>query len=267
MKDICNFLPAKKFSGSIDCYNFVFETNLKKHHQPFVHFYYRLNIVSKGNALFKSKDKTYHVDMGTVFFTFPDEAYTLEASDDFSLCYISFGGAEAENLLESSGVGDGKSVFPDNLQLLNFWMDAIKRFSPTNAHPLTESVLMYTLSFVNEEKQDYMTKENKFEYIMDYISKNYTKSNFSLKNISDIFFYDKKYFSSLFKKKMGVNFTEYLNTLRISNALLLMKESTYSVNELSNMSGFADPFYFSKVFKKATGKSPTTYLKDLKEKK
>lgn len=76
--------------------------------------------------------------------------------------------------------------------------------------------------------------------------------------------YNPKYISHVFKKHMGVSFTEYLRTLRIRYAVSLFDYGMDSVKNVALLSGFNDPLYFSNVFKKTVGVSPTAYLHDLK---
>jgi two-component system response regulator YesN len=84
----------------------------------------------------------------------------------------------------------------------------------------------------------------------------------SLRMIAEIFFYSEKYFSYLFREKIGIKFTDYLNDLRIHLSLRLIREGVKSVSELSSACGFMNACYFSKVFKKIMGKSPAVYIRE-----
>lgn len=67
------------------------------------------------------------------------------------------------------------------------------------------------------------------------------------------------YFGQLFRKHMGMTPVEYLNHVRIEEALKKMAEG-HSLTHASALSGFHDPFYFSRVFKKKKGICPSEYL-------
>jgi len=71
------------------------------------------------------------------------------------------------------------------------------------------------------------------------------------------------YFSFLFKKEMGMNFSAYLLQIRVENARLLLKNSTLSLSSIALELGFESQSYFSKVFKKATGITPKQYRQQL----
>jgi AraC-like DNA-binding protein len=69
------------------------------------------------------------------------------------------------------------------------------------------------------------------------------------------------YFSSLFKREMHVNFTEYINDLRVDKARKLLLETYLKGYEIAEKVGFNDNTYFTRVFKKVTGSSPNEYRK------
>jgi YesN/AraC family two-component response regulator len=75
--------------------------------------------------------------------------------------------------------------------------------------------------------------------------------------------YDAKYLSSLFKKKKGTPFTQYLRELRIAHALFLMEQGVVSVKNIAILAGFGDALYFSKIFKEVMGVSPKSYIEGL----
>ena len=67
------------------------------------------------------------------------------------------------------------------------------------------------------------------------------------------------YFSSIFKKEVGVSFSNYLNKIRIEQSKLLLKNTDSSIVEIALEVGFEDQSYFSKVFKNLTKMTPKQY--------
>lgn len=72
------------------------------------------------------------------------------------------------------------------------------------------------------------------------------------------------YFSYFFKEVTGKTFVEYLNSLRIEKAKQLLKDTDYSIDEISESTGFNSSTYFSRVFKAAENLSPGNYRLMLK---
>ncbi len=66
-------------------------------------------------------------------------------------------------------------------------------------------------------------------------------------------------FCTLFKNSMGVTFHSYLNSYRIDNAVFLLKQTDYSIEEISSLCGFSDIKTFYRAFKKNIGFPPAAY--------
>lgn len=69
------------------------------------------------------------------------------------------------------------------------------------------------------------------------------------------------YFSALFKKEEGEGFAKYLTGVRMEQAKILLRESTFSVSEICKRVGYNDLKHFTHNFEKATGLKPTAYRK------
>lgn len=261
MKDICNFINFEKSDDKISYYHFVYQNGTGRLKQPFYNPFYRVNLVTKGTGILKQANMEMQLKKGDLFFTFPYISYTLNESEDLSFLYISFDGCIAENLLRDLNIDIHSAIYCGYEHLIAFWMESIRRFTTSNAQNLTDCVFKYTLSYLSKDSEEETKKEIKIKNIINYIEANYATPSLSLQSVADMFFYSDKYFSAIFKKEVGVNFTEYLNEMRINHAIKDIKSGITSVYELASSCGFADQFYFSNVFKKFTGVSPTEYIK------
>lgn len=70
------------------------------------------------------------------------------------------------------------------------------------------------------------------------------------------------YFRKLFQQYCGVSPLQYINELRLKYAMELLRSRYYTVSEVAEKCGFANPYYFSLFIKKHTGKPPSTFVKD-----
>lgn len=93
--------------------------------------------------------------------------------------------------------------------------------------------------------------------IMTYIEAHY-QEKLSLAGIAETFYMSKNYLCYYFKRHMGVNFVDYLSSLRIDKAKALLV-SSMTLDEIAEKTGFSDTSYFIKVFKKYEGISPGAY--------
>ncbi len=96
------------------------------------------------------------------------------------------------------------------------------------------------------------------EKAVHYIEDNY-KEKLLLEDVAGYVGISKYYFSYLFKKEKEINFTSYINTVRIEKAIELLKNPQITVNQIFDEVGFNDQQYFSKIFKKYTGMTVTEY--------
>jgi two-component system response regulator YesN len=67
------------------------------------------------------------------------------------------------------------------------------------------------------------------------------------------------YVSHLFKKEAGINFLDYLTSLRVEKAKELLADVNNKIYEVAVRVGYDDQRYFSQVFKKYTGYTPMEY--------
>lgn len=118
--------------------------------------------------------------------------------------------------------------------------------------------------FLECYKQNYVSESqnSKIQSSVEYLLKNYKKSDLSITQIAEKSFMSEVYFRKLFKAEFGVSPQKYIIDLRIQNAVGLISAGYYSLKEVAYMSGYNDYKYFSVEFKKKIGVSPSEYLYD-----
>lgn len=261
---ICQMIPDKKDNRNIKTIHFVYETEFHKLHQPFFYSIYRLHLVTQGSATLKTVRSSFQIKKGDLFFAFPASLYEIEGSVNFTYCYISFMGTGIPDLFKELQISEESPVYSNHDHLIDFWYQAINRVTPQNSIILTESILLYTLSFLGTQTEANENPDNLVDMMVDYIDKHYMDCNISLSQLAEHFSYNEKYLSHLFKKNMNQNFKQYLNLLRINYACELIENHYTSVSQIAALCGYSDSLYFSKVFKKTKGKSPQGYIKETK---
>ena len=91
-----------------------------------------------------------------------------------------------------------------------------------------------------------------------YIRENFTKK-INLHEIAEHAGLSATYFSTIFKREMGENFSQYVNRLRVEKASKMLLETDSPLSEISSACCFEDQSWFSKIFKSFTGISPGKY--------
>ena len=69
----------------------------------------------------------------------------------------------------------------------------------------------------------------------------------------------KGYFSRIFKDLTGLNYTKWVNMIRIENAISLFENEDMKLTEIAMQSGFQSIPSFNRVFKELKGISPREY--------
>ncbi|MBR2344301.1 MAG: helix-turn-helix domain-containing protein [Lentisphaeria bacterium] len=63
----------------------------------------------------------------------------------------------------------------------------------------------------------------------------------------------------IFRREFGTSPIAYLLDKKLEQAMLMLRDTAFSIKEISIKLGFKDEFYFSRLFRKKCGKSPREY--------
>ncbi len=116
----------------------------------------------------------------------------------------------------------------------------------------------YLIENFSQKNSFFQTANSKFDNVLEYIYQNYTKS-ITTKQIAQRFSYNKSYFCRKFQKITNLTPTEFILTLRIEHSQKLMTNSSLSLNDIAQQSGFSSYPYFSLKFKETVGFSPAEW--------
>ena len=75
-----------------------------------------------------------------------------------------------------------------------------------------------------------------------------------------------KYFSTYFKKTIGITPRRYIERLKMNRAREYLADQRHSVGDVAGLLGFADQFTFSKAFKKFYRVSPSGFMREIASK-
>jgi len=122
---------------------------------------------------------------------------------------------------------------------------------------LSDEMTGFLREQIEEKKQENMKP---IRVAKQYIADNFSRS-LTLEEVSAKIGFNASYFSTIFKKETGENFTEYLVQIRIQNAKQLLMETELAVADIAEQVGYSDIKYFSKLFKKTAGLNPKEFRK------
>ena len=131
----------------------------------------------------------------------------------------------------------------------------------------TQEVLRpLVLSFLQQISRQYVAvhqqpvPERLSDQIVQYISTH--TDAVSLKEVAKRFSYHPNYISTLLHREIGKSFSEILLEQRMQRAVILLKGTTLSVEEIAQMLGYSNSSNFYKAFRTYYGKSPREYMQN-----
>lgn len=98
--------------------------------------------------------------------------------------------------------------------------------------------------------------------IIIYINENIYES-FTIEEICHKFSISRSSLQTLFKNNLSIAPKQYISDLKLNKSKLLIKESMYTISEISSKLGFSSIHYFSRKFKQQFGITPTDYAKTI----
>lgn len=104
-------------------------------------------------------------------------------------------------------------------------------------------------------------KLNKLLPITEYIKEHY-KEEVSLELLAEVFGYAPAYLSRIFQKYAGINYKDYLQSVRMEYAFFELNHTEHTVSEVALNNGFPNSRAFTKAFQRKYGVLPSKYLRE-----
>ncbi len=99
--------------------------------------------------------------------------------------------------------------------------------------------------------------------VIQYVEEHYADSNLNISTIAEGMERNPKYISRVFKEETQEGILDYMNRLRIKKAKALIKSGRFTLEQISEMVGYASLKTFRRAFQKETGLTPAGYRDSL----
>lgn len=256
MKNICKFADPG-ISISLNISRFILETNPDVMAKPVVCRDHRMLLVIRGEGSFLIDGTRFPFRQGQLFLILSGEQLIVRQENGCEYMYIDFSGSRAQELMRRFGIRPARRCFDGFDGMIPLWKESLSRAPEQSVDLAAESMLLYGFSRLSGQADQRGSLVNR---AMEITEQEFSDPSFSLALLAQRLGYNAKYLSHVFKSSMGLNYCEYLRSLRIKHAVSLFDLGIDSVKNVALLSGFSDPLYFSSVFKKAVGLSPTAYI-------
>ncbi|MBD2844310.1 helix-turn-helix transcriptional regulator [Paenibacillus sp. IB182496] len=119
----------------------------------------------------------------------------------------------------------------------------------------TEEYVQMALNAVQAKKN---LTDSTMAFIVNYMEQHYA-DDLSLDLLASKLKITSSYLSGLFKNKIGVNFKQYLNAIRMKQAEHLLLHTNLKIQDIADQVGYRSLTPFMRMFKKTTGHTPSEY--------
>lgn len=234
---------------------------------------YQLIYVASGSAHFHFKNNNNEtiVTAGNMVIYRPKEfqKYEYYASEQTEVFWLHFTGNDVKNILRKHGIQDNMQVFHvgTTLEYERIFKKIITELQRQEDHyeemltSLMHQLLVTICRQINKEKilkNEYL--DNEMDIAIQYFNENYN-SDICIENYASNRGMSVSWFIRSFKNYAQMTPMQYITSIRITNAQVLLETTTYSISEIGRIVGYENPLYFSRIFHKQKGFSPTEYRK------
>lgn len=218
-------------------------------------------------------DKYYYFSDGTRLHARPNEVQYLPIGSTYRVEPIVTGGCWAINfsLLEDITEKPFHIRMRNPESALRIFKEATaawKEQSDSCNSIIRKSIYDIIVRIKKEHGRSYLSSEKELliKPAVDTISRDFTKNDLSVKDLSALCGISEAYFRRIFMDRYSLSPKEYIISLRMEYAKRLLQSTQFSVSEVAEMCGYFEPCHFSREFSKHTGVSPKMFAKAHTEK-
>lgn len=256
-------------SGNQDFFNSAISTNFS--YPPHLHPYIEIAYVVEGTTEITINDRTSTLNSGDSAISFPNDVHSYN-NKEFSKILIFIFSSEITSDFFSKRMNKTleNSFFTSSLigsEITPLFTMLREEFTAANNKYVIKGLLYAILGrfdpyfkLKNSEHSYNSTTQSLLSYI-----ENHYHENISLDSVAHDLGFSKFYLSRIFSNKIGYQFNDYVNRLRINKAQKLLSESQLSITSIAMECGFESQRNFNRIFKEHTNMTPSEFKSSLLE--
>ena len=223
---------------------------------------------------FDTVDNETIVPAGNIVIFRPKELqkYEYYGKDKTEVYWIHFTGSDVKKILRKYGFPDNERIFPvgtsmEYERIFKRIIIELQRCQDNYEEMLTLLLRHLLIIFQRELTREQVLKNEYLDHEMDtavtYFNENYNR-DINIEEYATSKGMSVSWFIRSFKKFTGSTPMQFIVSLRVNNAQVLLETTNYSINEISKIVGYDNQLYFSRLFHKLKGFSPREYRKTRK---
>ena len=267
-------LPKIIFTETPD---FAVQKRISRHSMPYMHHHNSCELfyIIKGEREYFIENEFFKLETGDLVFV-PENALHRTDGKEASRILVYFSFEFLSEYLTTKALSELSLCKPLAFRpseeqkryigyLFNTLSDGYAKSDRTTDDPALVGLLVQILFAITGNENAYSVRkysDSRVESVVKYINENYGSIS-GIEEIASRFYLSKYHLCRLFNKNLGVSVVEYMNTIKIRNASLQMRDESRSITDIATACGFNSSSYFCKVFKAEKGVSPSEYRKGL----
>lgn len=255
---------------------------------PHRHAYGEIIVVGKGpKNIYRIDDRLYSLTPGDIILVWPMETHEIVDADRSGSVVIQYSNTLADSLFDFKRI---VTKYRDlhilcvnsHAELLRKLTSIIDKMRSSWNNPGGNREMRCAMDLIefmlildehNEEIEADINNDggktvsdttlNNIISVTNYIKNNLTADDLSITAMAERAGLNKDYFSRAFKEVMGLNYSKWLNVVRVEKAVSLMTEESLTLTEIAMLSGFKSIPSFNRVFAEYKNSPPSRYRRQL----
>ena len=201
------------------------------------------------------------------------QKYEYYATDKTEVFWVHFTGGNVKNILRSYGIKDDMRVFYSgtSLEYERIFKRMIYELQSCRKdyEEMLVILLRHLLILIHRQLTRQLVLKNEFldnemDLAAQYFNANYNL-DINIKEYASSRGMSISWFIRNFREYTGLTPMQYIISIRVTNAQVLLETTKYPVAEIGHIVGYENPLYFSRIFHKQKGFSPSQYRKQLRK--
>ncbi|MBO7632885.1 MAG: helix-turn-helix transcriptional regulator [Lachnospiraceae bacterium] len=253
----------------------------ERSYQMHWHSYGEILLVGPGETnIFRVNRSTYNLSEGDFVLIWPMEMHAIIDADRQESLVIQFSNAFVNTLFALQRImhfyrklnvirAEGHQELTCKLQEIARKMKETFFTAQTNREVKCCMLLMEFMMTLDEHREEFAPEPGtdmrdpyeddvmrRMMLVTDYIKNNLTADDLSQGAMAQMAGISREYFSRIFKNVTGMNYSKWLNMIRLEKASELLSHKNMSLTEVAMLSGFQSIPSFNRVFHEDKGMSP-----------
>lgn len=237
---------------------------------------YEINIVLSGQVLYCVEGQSYTLEKDDVIIINPHCGHASLKLRPDSVAFVIHFSAKAFRPFLEKGLGYYFSFCSDSVSRDRALCRCLRFFASNLIHSAEQNDdILFSYSYhglvtvllgmpqkeivnIRASASSRNEAEELVSEVTEYLEQHF-QEKITLENISALFGYNRTYFSTLFKKNLGIGFYEYLIRIRFSKALRDLAGNEKTLTQIAIDNGFPDLNTFNRLFRENFQMSPAKY--------